>query len=134
MRSIMKSFLRAHCYALAGAIVLMTCVAPAEAAAPKPRFTEPTAFDVSKPLRSMRVPARPMLGTEDGGPIEVRREANVRPRVQDNGYTGDGALDRSVRSRSAKSGVIASMAISAPLANFEGLSATRTTSTSSGAA
>ena len=122
MRSSRKTPLLSRCYALAGAIALMTCVVPAEAAAPKPRFTEPTAFDVSKPLRSMRAPARPMLGTENGGPIEVRREANVRPRVQDSGYTGDGALDRSVRSRSAKSGDLSTMAISAPLASFEGVS------------
>jgi len=125
MRSCTKSHAPARIQAFAAAIALLTCVGSAEAAAPapKPKFTEPTAFDVSKPFRNLRAPARPLLGTEGQRTIEIRREAHVIPSVLDNGYTGDAALDRSARSRAAaKTGPIASMAISAPLATFEGIS------------
>src|SRR5687767_16018717 len=91
MRSCRKTHLRARMHAFAAAIALLTCVGSAEAAAPapKPKFTEPTAFDVSKPFRNLRAPARPLLGTEGQRTIEIRREAHVIPSELDNGYTGE---------------------------------------------
>jgi hypothetical protein len=71
-----------------------------------PKFTEATAFDVSRPLRELAKTAP--SASRNGG--EVRPERG--PVVRDRGHSRDGAL----QSRAA------SAVIPAPIANFEGLS------------
>jgi hypothetical protein len=82
-----------------------------------PRFTKAVAFDKSPALRDLAQAAAaqrsPLAGADELR--EVRPERG--PVVKDSGYTGDGAL----QDMHASSG-ISTTAISAPLANFEGLS------------
>jgi hypothetical protein len=98
--------------------------APEEAAAqafkaPKPKFFDNVAFDVSPALRDI-APSVSSGAPDDPNaePEDIRPDRG--PEVSDNGFSGDGALSSSA-SAFAKSSANA-LAISAPLANFEGLS------------
>jgi hypothetical protein len=72
----------------------------------EPKFSKAAAFDISSPLRDLAKAAKPTKG-KDG---EVRPDRG--PVAANRGHSGDGALQAGV----------AAQAISAPLANFEGLS------------
>ncbi len=78
----------------------------------KPVFTEPAAFDVSQPLRTLAAAQRKGLQVPSEEEREIRPEPVVP--VQDRGYSGDGALQPAAGPTLA--------AIPSPLANFEGLS------------
>ncbi len=104
---------------------MLTCAAAANAAtsiaSPKPKFTTAVAFDVSRPLRELAAPAAvagQVTGAADAEPYEVRPERDIVEPAADNGFTGDGALSGSTAARSA----LAALTISAPIANFEGIS------------
>jgi hypothetical protein len=112
--------------ALAVAITSGASGAPLRSPAVKPKFSEAVAFDVSVPLRNqaastvLRVP--PRTATQPGAdqePWEVRPERG--PVIDDKGYSGDGALQRAFPSAQRRSATAAA-SLSAPLANFEGLS------------
>ena len=113
--------------ALAGALAMLTCAVPADAASPmasvQPRFSTAVAFDVSPSLRALVPAARlrmaPLALSAD--PVEIRPERG--PVAKDQGYSGDGALqgDGGVRLLVAAP-TIAAATISAPLLTFEGLS------------
>ncbi len=110
-------------YALAGMLALLAFAVPADSATPslKPKFTIAAAFDVSPALRDVAAatsPAARSSGAAGAGLLEVRPEPDVVGPAADDGFTGDGALSGSTAARSA----LASLAISAPLANFEGIS------------
>jgi hypothetical protein len=79
---------------------------------PVPTFSPAVAFDVSPALRDMAV-AQPAASPSSPEVIEVRPDRG--PFAQDNGFSGDGALQ-------AAYGPLASPAIAAPIRNFEGLS------------
>jgi hypothetical protein len=74
--------------------------------APKPTFTNAAAFDVSKPLRELAKNRKP--GDAKAGEVRPDRGATG----EDRGHAGDGALQAEA----------SSLAIPAPMANFEGLS------------
>ena len=104
---------------------MLACAASSTAVAavpsPKAKFSTAVAFDVSRPLRELAIPAtlaQPFSGAVDAEPWDVRPERDVVSPVADNGFTGDGALGGSTRARSA----LAALTISTPLANFEGIS------------
>ena len=109
---------------LTGAIIaVLTCALPAEGAvpAPKPKFTQAVAFDVSPVARDL--PAATSLGLRSFDragvePFEVRPELDVLAPVIDRGFTGDGALGGGAASLSSFS----TLAIPAPLTSFEGIS------------
>src|SRR6185503_10974380 len=81
------------------------------------KFTAPVAFDVSPTLSSLVAanPSNPGLGSDKI--VEIRPDRG--PDVVDNGFSGDGAASAAA---SAKSLSTSALAISAPIANFEGLS------------
>jgi hypothetical protein len=69
-----------------------------------PKFSEPKAFDVSKPLRELAKTAKP--------PKRISLRPELGPRVTDRGHSRDGAVQD----------VAAPPTIGAPLTSFEGLS------------
>jgi hypothetical protein len=87
--------------------------------APKPKFIESVAFDISPALRNLPR-GNPNRLPEDSAaePLDIRPERGG-PRAADNGFTGDGAVNAS---SSAPSLTNASLTLSAPIANFEGIS------------
>jgi hypothetical protein len=105
---------------LASSAVSATAADPQRAAGPSPRFTSAAAFDISPALSSLTGSAarRAALSDSDAEPVEVRTDRG--PVVQDQGYTGDGALQGAPASRLAA--LETSQAIPAPMANFEGIS------------
>ena len=81
-----------------------------------PRFTDSIAFDVSPALRDLaRTPGVPKSSDPDAVFVDPRRDRGRVP--ADNGFSGDHAVEAGRRP-----GGVASAAIAAPLANFEGLS------------
>ena len=80
---------------------------------PSPRFSTAVAFDVSPALRDVASakPASPPLSEEER---EVRPDRG--PVATDHGFSGDGAV------QGASTQLGATLAIPAPMANFEGLS------------
>ncbi len=88
------------------------------AMSPKPTFSEATAFDVSLPLRALAPAAAPRIAsplTPWQEPIDIRPERG--PVAKDQGYSGDGALQRASALRQGTEATIP-----APLLTFEGLS------------
>jgi hypothetical protein len=81
----------------------------------RPVFTQPTAFDVSLPLRELA-----SQGPTRRAPFSASQEFEIRPEpgptVKDQGYSGDGALQTGERFGAA------ALNIAAPLLTFEGLS------------
>jgi hypothetical protein len=103
---------------LAGAAGTAAAATGAKQAAPlTPNFSEAVAFDVSLPLSSLawRAPLRKLPPVSSQEPIEIRPERG--PVVSDQGYSGDGALQREGVKLPG-----AALAVPATLANFEGLS------------
>lgn len=109
-------------------LVMLAGVIPAAAApthptppqfrAPRANFINSVAFDVSPALRDIAQQAVPRLESlPEAEPRDVRPDRG--PEVVDHGFSGDNALNGPISSRSLTA---ASLAISAPLANFEGLS------------
>src|SRR3990172_3726551 len=98
--------------------LLMAMVGVAQAAPtpqgknPEPKFSAPAAFDVSPALRDMASSRRVTPSTREDR--EVRPERG--PDVVDHGFTGDGALQEALTLQQT------ALSISAPMANFEGLS------------
>src|SRR4030042_6201692 len=111
---------------LVAVILILPSIGPAQAASTtpniniKPTFSTAVAFDVSMALSDMAPAAQilSMPGNPDQEPVEIRPERG--PDVQDQGYSGDGAL----QAASGQAGRMNTTAIPAPLANFEGLSNT----------
>ena len=94
--------------------------APAQAfKAPKPKFFDNVAFDVSPALRDI-VPAAASGAPDDPNaePVDVRPDRG--PDVPDNGFTGDEASSAPASAFARSS--LSALAIPAPLANFEGIS------------
>jgi len=81
---------------------------------PSPRFSEAKAFDTSAALSDLAKQSRPPIAAR-GLPPEIG------PVVRDQGFSGDGAVQTSAGQRMAAAAASA-LTISAPLANFEGLS------------
>ncbi|MEP6895321.1 MAG: hypothetical protein ABI986_06915, partial [Chloroflexota bacterium] len=81
--------------------------------APKPKFSDNVAFDVSPTLRDMAAQRiTPAISPDTGDDEDIREERGTP--VTDLGFLGDGAVQNSV--------LPSSPAISGTLANFEGLS------------
>ncbi len=98
-------------------LVVAVAALPVSAAPPQPKFSTAVAFDVSPALRDLAkqvhtAPARP--SSEDK---EVRPERG--PTVTDNGFSGDGAIQKSSQTRTALPN---GLTIPSPLLTFEGLS------------
>ena len=85
----------------------------------KPKFSEAVAFDVSPAAREIR-PSANRAATSDGE-VEIRPDRG--PQVIDQGFSGDGALEGASALR-AMSASLETLAIPAPLVNFEGISNT----------
>ena len=108
-------------------LVTLAGVIPAAAAptTPSPKFQAPrahfinsVAFDVSPALRDIAPQASPQSALSSGAePLDIRPDRG--PEAVDNGFSGDAAVNGSITARSLTN---AALAISAPLANFEGLS------------
>jgi hypothetical protein len=107
-------------------IVSLLGVFPAEASptdnstlpqykAPKAKFSEAVAFDVSPALSAMASTHKAV--TPSAETREIRPDRG--PNIADNGFTGDGAASTTSQ---LKSSATNSLTISAPIANFEGLS------------
>jgi len=86
---------------------------PAQPPPPKPKFSQAKAFDVSPALRDLAKRPSPHAVKPSTRVKEVRPERG--PVGKDTGFTGDGAVQSSKQPLTAP-------AISAPIANFEGLS------------
>ena len=85
--------------------------------APRAKFFDSVAFDVSPALRDMAKRAAPVVAdTPDAEPLDIRPDRG--PDVVDNGFSGDGAMGIA----SPMSKMASSASIQPPLANFEGLS------------
>lgn len=111
-------------FVLVAAVLVFPTIGPAQAASQAPtnklppQFSTAVAFDVSPALRDLgstiqRQSVQPNSSQE---PKEIRPERG--PEVQDQGYSGDGALQ-------GASGLVAPQSVAtipAPLQNFEGLS------------
>jgi hypothetical protein len=94
---------------------------------PKPIYTKAVAVDLSKPVRNLaplsRLAAR-SAANNGLGLKEVRPERELGD-VDDRGFSGDGAVQRSLRPSLNGAGNAASLAsptVSAPLLTFEGVS------------
>ncbi|NJC97675.1 MAG: hypothetical protein FIB03_15290 [Anaerolineae bacterium] len=86
--------------------------------APKAKFTNAVAFDVSPALRDLaKKPAPQRPDGQDAEPLDIRPDRG--PVFGDNGFSGDGAVDAA--GPSAKLGVNSAATISTPIANFEGM-------------
>jgi hypothetical protein len=95
-------------------------VSAAPAAAPKspePKFSTAVAFDTSAPLRDLTAPSALAAQAASDDLIEIRPDRG--PEAQDQGYSGDGALQATA---AAQALAIAPAAIDAPQASFEGIS------------
>jgi hypothetical protein len=83
-----------------------------------PKFSQAVAFDVSPPVRLLAAPgpsrAVPSIPSQE--PIEIRPDRG--PVVRDRGYSGDDALQKDGAQRLRAT----TLAISAPMVNFEGIS------------
>ncbi|HEU0296123.1 MAG TPA: hypothetical protein VFR47_25535 [Anaerolineales bacterium] len=79
---------------------------------PTPKFSTPAAFDRSPALRDLK--PKPAKAPQSQEEKEIRPDRGADG--LDSGFSGDGAIQSSLPSKST------SLAISAPLANFEGLS------------
>jgi hypothetical protein len=92
---------------------------PAKAKRLVPKFSSAKAFDVSPPLEDLARAAslRAAPTTASSALREIRPERGAV--VKDRGYTGDGALQRSIEGQRAAS---QAQAIPAPTLTFEGLS------------
>jgi hypothetical protein len=109
------------------ALVILVAAAGTARAAPSakpvkpeplvPHFSEAVAFDVSPPLHELawRAPLRKLPVAPAQEPVEIRPERG--PVVHDQGYSGDGALQRDGEQSRA-----AAATIPATLVNFDGLS------------
>jgi len=88
--------------------------------APKAKFTESIAFDVSPALRDMakNVSVQAAAASSEDEPFDVRPDRG--PEVVDSGFSGDGAASQSLVASSATS--LSAATISAPIVNFEGIS------------
>lgn len=87
--------------------------------APKAKFSDAAAFDLSPALRDLakQAPVQSFASTANDEPFDIRPDHG--PEVVDNGFSGDGAVSAS---SSAMLATNSALAISAPMANFEGLS------------
>ena len=86
--------------------------------APKAKFSDAKAFDVSPALRDLAAPSAARMADDSSAePVEVRPDRG--PTVVDQGFSGDGAASASLAMRSAAA---PAASIAGPLANFEGLS------------
>ena len=99
----------------------LTPIEAAQAAAPglaDPTFTQAAAFDTSAPLRDLAANAARRSAAAAADPQKITEVREDRgPAVADRGYSGDAAV------QSAATGVTtADATVSAPIANFEGLS------------
>jgi hypothetical protein len=99
----------------AAAAPVDTPLAAPEFQNPSPVFSNAAAFDVSPALRDLaaNVPSR-RIANPPTDVVEIRPEGGRE--VQDQGFSGDGALSTSSLSEAS------TLAIPAPIANFEGLS------------
>ena len=89
--------------------------------APKPKFTESIAFDVSPALRNLARQAGPQAADNpDAEPLDIRPDRG--PVVVDNGFSGDGAMNSA--NSSSRLSLNSAMTIPSPLVNFEGISNT----------
>lgn len=96
---------------LVGAVVVPAQSGPASALGPEPRFTDAVAHDTSAPLRTL-------AGSGAADPSQARTRPERGADVPDRGFAGDGA----VQSSTGGAALAAAAAVSAPIANFEGLS------------
>lgn len=88
---------------------------------PKAKFTEAVAFDVSPALRDLAVTRPNMPPSAAVDPVvDVRPDWGPLP--EDNGFSGDGALQQPGVSQLRTTQTILSFPASAPMANFEGIS------------
>jgi hypothetical protein len=86
--------------------------------APKARWAESVAFDVSPALRDLPKAAAPKaVDDPNAEPVDIRPDRGSKP--EDNGFSGDGAA---AAGPSFKSMMGPTASIQAPLANFEGIS------------
>jgi hypothetical protein len=106
---------------LIGVAVLLTAVltpieaaqaAPADSLA-TPTFSPPAAFDTSAPLRDLATSSARRSAPTDAAEVEEVRP-DRGPAVADRGHSGDAALQSTA--------AVGPAAVSAPVANFEGLS------------
>ena len=87
--------------------------------APKAKFTEAVAFDVSPAIRNLAKAAGPQAADNpESEPVDIRPDRG--PEVVDNGFSGDGAVNSS--NSASRLSVNSSLTVSAPIVNFEGLS------------
>jgi hypothetical protein len=104
--------------AATGALALTLVAGPVAAqgvAAGKPKFSTAVAFDVSRPARDIApMSAAARFALPESGLLDVRPDRG--PSMKDKGYSGDGALGRSLAAAPPKK--------IAGFANFEGLSNT----------
>ena len=104
--------------AAAGALALTLVAGPVAAegmAVGKPQFSKAVAFDVSRPARDIApMSAAARFALPESGLLDVRPDRG--PLMKDKGYSGDGALGRSMAATPPKK--------IAGFANFEGLSNT----------
>lgn len=89
--------------------------APQAFKAPKARWIESVAFDVSPALRDLAKVAPQAPANPDPEPVDIRPDRGPVP--EDNGFSGDGALNAAPMLASRQT-----LSLSAPGANFEGLS------------
>ncbi len=86
--------------------------------APKAKFTDSIAFDVSPALRDLPKKTPPQVPDDpNADPVDVRPDRG--PQIVHDGFSGDGAAGASLAARSP---VNSMLTIAAPLANFEGIS------------
>jgi hypothetical protein len=89
--------------------------------APKAKFTEAIAFDISPTMRSLSKKAAPQAADNpESEPLDIHPDRG--PVVVDNGFSGDGAVKSA--SPATKLAANSAMAIPSPLVNFEGISNT----------
>jgi len=109
--------------------VMLVGVVPASAAttdsapspafkAPKAKFIDSVAFDVSPALRdiALKGSARPEADSS-AEPVDIRPDRG--PEAADTGFSGDGAVSASIAANTLTN---SALTVSAPIANFEGLS------------
>ena len=109
---------------LVAVILILPSIGPAQAASTtpninvKPAFSTAVAFDVSMALSDIAPAAQilSMPAKPNQEPVEIRPDRG--PDIQDQGYSGDGALQGASR----QAGLMNITTIPATLANFEGLS------------
>src|SRR5262249_49878222 len=125
---------------LLSAVIALAGVSVASAASPKqaqkfsfksptPIYTKAVAVDLSKPVRNLPPMSRLAARTAANGGLglkEVRPERELGD-IDDHGFAGDGAVQRSFGPRfhgatTAGAAGIAAATISAPLLTFEGVS------------